>query len=116
VGEGVSDFARDQLGLGLVEIVIQINFLLILLAPPYIEPRSHNVVINEGETVTLKCNVTANPAAKIKWYRDGKMISGKRDSAFHYHRYSVTHRYVTPLGMYYLMFLKSASHFFVYCN
>ena len=29
---------------------------------------------NQGDTVKLHCNVTANPVAQISWYKDGRKI------------------------------------------
>lgn len=54
-------------------------FFLILekeqMQPPKFVERMQNFTVNEGQPVTLTCQVTGVPVPMISWQKDGKMLT-----------------------------------------
>ena len=57
----------------------EIFFLFFLekeqMQPPKFVERMQNFTVNEGQPVTLTCQVTGVPVPMISWQKDGKMLT-----------------------------------------
>lgn len=45
------------------------------MQPPKFVERMQNFTVNEGQPVTLTCQVTGVPVPMISWQKDGKMLT-----------------------------------------